>query len=316
MYGTLTHDYPPSRDTCNKRTVVDNTVKKRGLSTKWYIQDECPTGEKGKVWTGMKRLIRLFIIMAGLSSAALCAEQDSCPSLDSIKIRECGNIPFSSAAMMGRRCRTAERLNRFYIYLKEKELPCFTITNDISRRYASLTDTVSYRIEEKEIQWTGSPRAPVSIILYVSMSCPYCKQVYARLYDSLNAGRGTDTLIRVGLKNLSASRFDRVLVATAKLGKQPLFLRTFANISERISNTLVRRIADEIQINVDTLFALADSPQIIAATNASRQEALSMGVRTSPTLFINNHLYTSYKDAPWVIDAARHEVEKKSRRNP
>jgi len=67
---------------------------------------------------------------------------------------------------------------------------------DFLKRYSSLTDTATYAIDIKNVQWIGSFHAPVSLIMYVSMSCPHCKQVYAQLYDSLNAGQARETPAR------------------------------------------------------------------------------------------------------------------------
>ncbi|MBN1578378.1 MAG: thioredoxin domain-containing protein [Chitinispirillaceae bacterium] len=260
----------------------------------------------------MKSIVSLMV--AGILFPLSADSGLPCPALDNVPIMECGRMPFATAAQLGPQCAIAHQLVPFAAYLREKSKPCSSLVVDFVKRYSSLTDTVTWPINTAKVQWIGSPRAPVSLVMYISMSCPHCKQVYAQLYDSLNAGTGLDKLLRIGIKNLSVTRFDKMLAATAFLGKQPAFLRTFAPISERISDKVARRIADSIGISFDTLKTLAESPQVTKFVTDSRIEAQRNDVTSTPALFLNNRRYRSDKDARWVIDAARYMVEDNRRK--
>ncbi|MBN1307438.1 MAG: thioredoxin domain-containing protein [Chitinispirillaceae bacterium] len=258
----------------------------------------------------MKRILSLMA--AGVLFPLFADGEPPCPALDTVTIKECGQLPFADAARIGPQCAIARRLVPFAAYLREKSKPCSSLVADFIRRYTTLTDTATCSIDTANVQWIGVPQAPVSLVMYISMSCPYCKQVYAQLYDSCDSRIDIRKLLRVGIKHLTVTRFDRMLAATAFLGKQPAFLRTFAPISERISDQVARRIADSIGIDFDSLKMLVESPEVTKHVADSRAEALRNGVTLTPTLFLNNRRYRSYSNARWVIDAARYEVRKKS----
>jgi glutaredoxin len=228
----------------------------------------------------------------------------NCPSLDSIVLPECAMTKLV-AGKKSDSCAVRKRLLPFIDYLKKKNMPCSTITAEVQKRYEFIHDTVTFKINTKNVQWIGDTNAPVSIIMYVSMSCPHCKQLYAQLHDSIAANKKLGNLMKIGLKNLSVTKYDHMFVAAAQLGKQPRFMRTFARISDRASDESLRRVADSIGITFASLEKLADSVTIARIVNSSREEALRNQVTGTPAIFINNRRYRSSKDIRWIFEAAQ-----------
>jgi glutaredoxin len=230
----------------------------------------------------------------------------SCPSLDSILLPECNMEQLVAGKKTDTTCAIRKRMRPFIDYLKGKENPsCSTIVADVNKRLDFFRDTTTFKINTKNVQWIGDTNAPVTIVLYVSMMCPHCKQLYAQLYDTLQQRKKLASRIRIGLKNLSVTEYDHMFVAAAQLGKQPRFMRVFSQISERASDESMQRVADSIGITFDSLKALADQVTIARMVNSSREEALRNKVTSTPAIFINNRRYHSSKIIRWIIEATQ-----------
>jgi glutaredoxin len=211
-------------------------------------------------------------------------------------------------------CALAVRLKRFADWLEEKEKPCSTMINDVAERSATLRDTGRYSIDTSLVTFVGASAAPVRIVMYVSASCPLCKRIYHDLYDSVTTGplKGK---ARLGIKPFSSKPWDVALLASRTFGKQSVLLRSLANVSERISLAIILQKADSLGIPRKEFEKAIVDERIKDAADGSYREAVRNGVSLTPTLFIDNHRYKSYKDPRWVVDAAEyfHEREQTKR---
>lgn len=252
----------------------------------------------------MKNLL-LFLLFGTVPSVSF-ATAAPCPALDSIIITECGNIPLYGKGESAAPCEIKTRLRAFSNYLVKKEKPCSTITQLVQKRYECIKDTTRYKIRTDNLQWIGDSAAPVTVVIYISMMCPHCKQLYGQLYDSLMSNTDLAQQVRIGVKNLSFTEFDHMLVASARHGLQPRFLRTFARMSERASDETMKRVADSIGVQYDTLKKWSNDNQVMKLVNSSREEALRNNVTSTPAIFINNRRYTSVKEIRWIFEAVQH----------
>lgn len=248
----------------------------------------------------------LIILIFSTMPSVNIAFSAPCPSLDSIIIQECGNIRLTGKAITTSPCEIRTRLRAFSDYLVQKEKPCSTITQMVQKRYDFIKDTTRYKIRPDHIQWIGDSAAPVTIIMYISMMCPHCKQLYGQLFDSLMSNRNLAKQVRIGVKNLSFTEYDHMLVASARHGLQPRFLRTFARMSERASDETMKRVADSIGIPFDTLKKWSNDTSVMKLVNSSREEALRNNVTSTPAIFINNRRYNSAKEIRWFFEAVQY----------
>lgn len=228
-------------------------------------------------------------------------KETPCAYFDTLTIRQCNNTTLLSCDTS--ECRIAKHLTRYVSYVRSKATSCSVSVSLMTKRYTSLADKQTYRIDHSMIQWLGDRSAPVSMILYISMSCPHCKQVYKQIYDTLHTDKSLQRKVRVGIKYRAKTRFDNLLLATTHFKKQPAFLRRCADISGRIDDKAVKKIAQMIDIPYDSLVAVSYTPEIIAAVKLSRQEGIDNGVRFTPAIFINDRKYYSTKSTKWIMDA-------------
>lgn len=231
---------------------------------------------------------------------------NGCTFLDTLTIRQCNNAQLSTIDTLTTDCLIAKHLIRYTNYFKEKEMACSVAVDLMSKRYKSFNDTHSYKIDYTNVQWLGDSTAPVSVIMYISMTCPLCKAVYQQLYDTLRLDPKLKKAMRLGVKYRSNNRYNRVLAATVFTKKQPDFLRQCANVEGRIDDQAVKRITRLIGISFDTLESRANSAAIEKIVSESDQEAIDNGVEYTPGIFINNRRYYSTKTPYWILDAVRY----------
>lgn len=212
------------------------------------------------------------------------------------------------AHMMGSKYSNKFQFDSFRVWLIEKNKPCSTIVADIENRYSTLVDAISFSIDTNGVLFAGKKDAPITVVMYVSMSCPLCKRLYGELSDSLAADpHGLGRIFRLGIKPFTTTRFDRVLVAAGHFGCQTQLLKSLASVKERISEKIITRVLDSLGVVSEKLWSFADAKQTVSYVEASRTEAIKNMVEITPTFFINGHRYRSYKDSRWLIDAIRFE---------
>jgi hypothetical protein len=263
----------------------------------------------------MRSSVRLLIVAFMtflIHENALCRDGGSCASvIDTFRMAECGNATIESCVRNHSSCAIAGRLKKFGLWLDTLHggmLSCATIASTIKERYLTLTDTHTVSINTSIISFIGSPHAPVTIVLYISTTCPLCKRVYKDINTEITSGV-LRSKARVGVKFFTTSSCDVALLAAMRYKKQRGLILALADVKERITPEIVVQKAGEIGMPVAEFRAMLKDSLLRGQVEASRAEAIKNGVELTPTAFINNKRYASYKDPQWIIDAAAFEYE-------
>jgi protein-disulfide isomerase len=181
----------------------------------------------------------------------------------------------------------------------------------VEERSQTLRDTKAYPIDTSIVTFVGAAAAPLHVVMYVSASCPLCKRVYKNLYDSVVTG-SLKGKARLGIKPFSSKPWDLALLASRKFNRQADLIRSLAGVTERISLAIILDKADSIGIPRKEFEKAIDDARIKEAADESYREAVRNGVSLTPTIFIDNRRYKSYKDPQWVADAAEYFYERRS----
>jgi protein-disulfide isomerase len=251
----------------------------------------------------------ILLILAG-AFCAFAGERQHCAGLDSFTIKECGPFTLCECVKKIPSCGIAQRLNSFAVWIDsiQSDKPCSSRVAALAERYASFNDTVLHKFDLSSVPFVGTPASPVTILLFVSTTCPLCKKVYKELYSEVTEGKLKDRA-KIGIKVFSARPADIALLAAKKFNKQSEFLLSLAGVEERISMKIVIQKAVEIGIPEREFRALLQDSVLMREAEASALEGESNGVTVTPTAFINNKRYRSYKDPKWIVDAALYEYE-------
>jgi protein-disulfide isomerase len=234
-----------------------------------------------------------------------------CSGLDSVTIAECGNQSISKCGNKSPANALVRRLDLFIRWIdtvRSDDIPCSTRVAALKERYAGFKDLRTYPIDTAGVAFAGYADAPVTLVAYVTASCPLCKRVYRELYREVTKG----TLRRVaklGIKVFSDKPKDVALLAAGRFNRTSDLLLSLADVEERISMRIIFQKAHEIGLPDSAFKALLQDSGLIKKTRASVLEGEKNGVSVTPTVFINGKRYHSYKDPQWIVDAVLCEHE-------
>lgn len=155
------------------------------------------------------------------------------------------------------------------------------------------------KIDLKGFPALGSPLAPVTIVEYGDLQCPFCKAIAGVLKDQLVPHFGGD--VRLVFKDfpltqihpwaMQASLLGRCLVK--RYGDESFWAYhdwVFANQQELNANNFKEKgfeFARTRSIDTAQLGTCMEQPDVKAEVNRSLEEAQSLGVTGTPTIFIN-----------------------------
>jgi protein-disulfide isomerase len=180
--------------------------------------------------------------------------------------------------------------------------PDTEITKNIEARRETLTDTTLYSIDTTGVIFEGSHSAPISIIAYVSITCPLCKRLYKELYDSITSG-SLARIARIGIKPFPDNQMNVALVAAGRWHKQAALIKALAPVKDRITMEIITRIMDSLKVPQNEFANACNDQALVSYVQRSYSEGIHNSVSVTPTFFINKHHYHSYKDTKWVVDA-------------
>lgn len=258
-----------------------------------------------------KNLPVVCLLIAAGFVLVFSSERRECAGLDSVTIQECGTLSIHACSKKNPKCDIARRLDLFVRWIdtsKGDNEPCSTKVAELKKRYASLKDTTTFLIDMSEVRCVGAADAPVTILLYVSASCPLCKKVYKELYKEVKKGK-LKKIAKLGIKIFSGRPNDVALLAAAKFNRQSDLLLSLSEVKERLSIGIITKKAHEIGIPDSAFMALIQDSTYIRKALASALEGEKNGVTVTPTVFINSRRYRSYKDPRWIVDAVLFEYE-------
>jgi protein-disulfide isomerase len=195
----------------------------------------------------------------------------------------------------------SKRLDSFRDWLCSYNKPCKQLQDAVLQRYNLFLDTTRWNLTTDGYETYGPSDAKIKIAVFISLSCPLCKRLYNELIDSLSAAP-LGKSVSVTALLFTNGEPDRLYAALFKSGKQTALLRALYPLKERVSSEVILKVADSLGIDTVDLLKKARSSEIINFTNRSREVGIAAGVKVTPTFFINNIRYSSYKDIRWIMD--------------
>jgi protein-disulfide isomerase len=171
----------------------------------------------------------------------------------------------------------------------------------------------------------GSASAPVTIVEFTDMQCPFCKNVHDILKKDLYSSYTTND-VRLVFKHFPLSNHawaEKAAIAAECAGeqKQEAFWKMTDSIFADSVSISTANIQGKVQgfakasgINMDSFNQCYESQKPLAKVQYDRREGGMVGVNSTPTLFINGRMLRgirSFEDVKVVIDEKRKEAAKK-----
>jgi protein-disulfide isomerase len=182
----------------------------------------------------------------------------------------------------------------------------------LNDHHATLTDTKVHRIDTRGWPIIGDRDAPITVVLYYSITCPACKAGFMELYPAVTTGplKGKARIVAKPLGNIYG---NRALVAAHDMGRFTDFKLALSEITGRIDENIILDVADRLYFDRERFRAMIDSQSVTERTEQSTKDGSDLGVNRIPTYFIEGRRYNSTISPQWVIDAIDFAHETKTR---
>jgi protein-disulfide isomerase len=148
----------------------------------------------------------------------------------------------------------------------------------------------------------GSPDAPITIVEYTDFQCPFCSRHFTETYPKIKEAYVDTGIVRYVFKDfpLTSIHPQAFLAAEAArcAGEQDAFLEMhdmlFAKQGEwngrNDAATIFTGYAEEMGLDPTVFGECLESHRFQAAVQSDLDEGLALGIRGTPTFFINGYL--------------------------
>lgn len=266
-----------------------------------------------------KKTILLLLIIIIQTAHSSINYSDSITSdsqlllLDSVitgyHIANCCNSTIETCIKTKPACSIAARFYNFACWLIMREDSYDEITLQLDKRYTSFFGPDTFTIAPSIMPTAGDSAAPIIITAYINASCNLCKKVCIPLHMAVTEGPLMG-MARLQLKPATSHTGDMALLAAAKMGKFWEFFLSLEKVKKRLDQEFLLNNAEKLGLNRRAFENFLYDEKLRAELKTMQKEAVSNGAEISPTLFINNRRYRSYKDPQWVIDVVEYEYER------
>jgi len=200
-------------------------------------------------------------------------------------------------------CRHAKRMNALAARLAAAGLTRLEILKVLTEYYASFDRQKRATLDVKAFgPPLGNPEAPVTIVEFSDFTCPYCRQLRARLEAFVEARRDRVRLFFKPFPIASHPRAMEAAEAAEWARDRGLFWKMHDAIFEgpqAPDDDSLAAAAQRLGGNPQDLRAALETRRNRARIQASQAEARAAGLPGTPTLYLNGRRFTlpEYSDA-------------------
>ncbi len=193
----------------------------------------------------------------------------------------------------------AWRLADYVAFLAGKGLDAKTITKILARRRESLLGKV-HKIAVLAWPRVGSVKAPVTIVEFADFRCTHCAKVTPLLESLVKRYKGKLAVVFKAhpLKPYGAHLITaQAALAAQRQGKFWTMAESLYAHRDQHDKAGVRALAQKLGLNLGNFDASMTDRMILRQIERSKIEGLRLGIRGTPTLYVNGRQFLLRKDA-------------------
>lgn len=159
---------------------------------------------------------------------------------------------------------------------------------------APVTEQPQYRrydIPTENAHALGPSDAPITLVEFSDYQCPYCRRWHAEVYESLLAAYPGQIRFVYRHLPLDSIHPDAISAAEAAMcaGEQEAYWTFHEKLfsSESLGNQVYVQYAEDLGLDVQTFAACINERKYQEAVAADTDFALNLGIRSTPTFFVN-----------------------------
>jgi protein-disulfide isomerase len=205
-------------------------------------------------------------------------------------------------------CRRSLNAVKYVARLADQGYTQSEIGEALEKRYRS---TDAKFIDVSEAPMEGNPSARVTLVEFADYECPHCKRFQPVLRQILDEFRKE---IRIYFKHYplpqhtNARLAAEAAVAAQKQGKFWQYQDKLWENQDNLSPAEMEKFAKEIGLDLTKFRADLDDPKTKARVQKDRTDGITLGLSSTPTLFINGREYTDAKDTESLREWIKEEI--------
>jgi protein-disulfide isomerase len=167
------------------------------------------------------------------------------------------------------------------------------------------------RIVLDDAPFKGNPNAPVTVVEFVDYECSHCKRVQPVLRQLLEEFKDE---VRICFKHYPLSSHTNAraaaeaAVAAHKQSKFWAYNEKLWASSDSLTPATMEKLAKEVGLDVAKWRQDFDSQAVKARVQKDREEGNTLGIRATPTIYINGRLFTDDRDVESLRDWINEEL--------
>jgi len=205
-------------------------------------------------------------------------------------------------------CRRSLNAVKYVAHLADQGYTQSEIVESLDKRYRN---TEVRTIDVSEAPMEGSPGARVSLVEFADYECPHCKRFQPVLRQVLDEFKGD---VRLYFKHYplpqhaNARLAAEAAVAAQKQGKFWQFQDKLWENQDGLSPSEMEKFGKEVGLNVTKFRSDLDDPRTKARVQKDRVDGATLGLSSTPTLYINGREYTDAKDTESLREWIKEEL--------
>ena len=148
-----------------------------------------------------------------------------------------------------------------------------------------------YEIPTENAYALGPADAPITLVEFSDYQCPFCRRWHAEVYEPLLAAYPGQIRFVYRHLPLDSIHPDAISAAEAAMcaGEQDAYWQFHEKLfsSEALGNQVYMQYAEDLGLNVQTFAACVSERKYQESVAADMNFALDLGIRSTPTFFIN-----------------------------
>jgi protein-disulfide isomerase len=207
-------------------------------------------------------------------------------------------------------CRRSLNAVKYVAHLADQGYTQSEIVESLDKRYRN---THAQLIDVAEAPMAGSGSARVTLVEFADYECPHCKRFQPVLRQILDEFKGD---VRLYFKHYplpqhtNARLAAEAAVAAQKQGKFWQFQDRLWENQDGLSPSEMEKFAKDVGLDMNKFRADVDDSRTKARVQKDRADGATLGLSSTPTLYIDGREYTDAKDTESLREWIKEELTK------